>query len=482
VAASIDKTISRAGLDRDARLYALRQLALRAGVQVQDFASWRIEIESRETRVCPQPGKTICFPHAGPEVWEKLIEGRGDELPTANFDWMFAPEAALRNAIASFVVPYSSCSGEESAPLFMATDENRVVCQTDLLLSLLLVLSRAEEMSAVTRDQHGRFPGSASRAYREEFLDRPIVDEYGMALEQVLTHLMPAWRPRPRTLRVKVSHDIDLVGIPFELRPTIGHTLLRRRPLATARDLIAGVAHLQPTCLGLVKEVVSRAQRFGLRSAVYWKAAARGPYDSGYDPRHPQIRQVISWLNDQGMENGVHPGYETFSDPARLRSEVSILREVLPEDSLGGRQHYLRWSPRAWLDWEQCGLAYDSTVGYADCTGFRAGTCYPYRPWLLAQNREADLLEIPLIVMEGAAVVRMRLSPDQAFDLIRADIQRCRLVGGVFTLLWHNASLIEPRYGNLYDRVLQELSGCENFDWRQAEDLRHAGMALPACS
>ena len=46
----------------------------------------------------------------------------------------------------------------------------------------------------------------------------------------------------------------------------------------------------------------------------------------------------------------------------------------------------------AWALWEGCGLAYDSTLGYADRTGFRAGTCFPYRPWLLDAAREARCL------------------------------------------------------------------------------------------
>src|SRR5205807_6191871 len=103
----------------------------------------------------------------------------------------------------------------------------------------------------------------------------------------------------------------------------------------------------------------------------------------------------IDWLQDQGVEMGVHPGYYTFLSPDQLLQEVQSVRTVLGKSPVGGRQHYLRWCPETWLHWERCGRAYDSTVGYADAIGFRAGTCIPYRPWLPALNREANLVEIP---------------------------------------------------------------------------------------
>ena len=137
---------------------------------------------------------------------------------------------------------------------------------------------------------------------------------------------------------------------------------------------------------------------------------------------------------------------------------------------MGGRQHYLRWCPETWLHWERCGLAYDSTVGYADAIGFRAGTCIPYRPWLPALNREANLLEIPLLVMDRTLLGYMGLTEQQSLAAVLELLSRCRVVGGVFTLLWHNGSLTEPRYCRLYQKLLDALGGCGKYDWRSERD------------
>ena len=210
----------------------------------------------------------------------------------------------------------------------------------------------------------------------------------------------------------------------------------------------------------------SQSLERGLDSAVYWKGSPAGPLDTGYDPRHPQVQEVVRWLERNNVENGVHPGYETFHSRTRLQQDLDVLGQALGEQSRGGRQHYLRWSPQTWEDWEQCGLAYDSTVGYAERVGFRAGTCFPYRPWLLWLNRQAKLIEIPLVVMDCVLPYNMALSPQESLEVIRDCVKRCRCVGGVFTLLWHNGSLIEPIYGDTYEKVLDELAGEGRFDWQ----------------
>src|SRR4029077_10905602 len=235
----------------------------------------------------------------------------------------------------------------------------------------------------------------------------------------------------------------------------------RRNPSALARDCFSTVSEANPTYLSLVKRLVLLSLEHGLDSAIYWKASAAGPFDTGYDPQHPKIQRVIEWLSRQRVEWGVYPGYETYDATERLESEVGTLRKALSQKQMGGRQHYLRWSPRTWRLWENCGLSYDSTVGFADRLGFRAGTCVPYRPWLFSEDREANLIEIPLILMDCTPIDYMRLPLQDTFERIADCVVRCRLIGGVFTLLWHNTTLIEPRYGNLYMRLLEYLSGAK---------------------
>jgi len=456
--------IPRAGIS-----YAVRELARRAGIAADLYKTWRIEFDDLgfvDVYVLPGTDRRIRFAQATPQLWKELQAGN---FRTSTASWLHAP-GELSALIPDFKIPFSSADRENVGPLFTPSGADSIACPVDLPLSTLLTLSRFEETLPGPRDSHGRFSAFSSVAWREEFLHRPIVDEYGLALAQGLSFLLPGWRPPQRHLRVKLGHDVDEIGLPFSLRSTFGHALRRNRPDATIRDLFSLVTGIDTSYQMLLRRIVQLSLDCGLDSAVYWKAHNRGPYDSGYDPRHRRIASLICFFRAQGVEMGVHPSYESFDFPVRLRSEVVALRSLLGEQQLGGRQDYLRWSPQSWVHWDSLGLAYDASVGFADHIGFRAGTAYPYRPWLLSQSREAQLLEIPLLAMDSTLQGYMKLKPDQALAKLRECIARCRSVGGLFTLVWHNTRLMEPRFAGIYRTLLDDLAGSKGYDWRGVGD------------
>ena len=53
------------------------------------------------------------------------------------------------------------------------------------------MLSRYEEAVLLDRDDHDRFPATASIAYKTGFLDRPIIDEYVEILWVAMKRVWP---------------------------------------------------------------------------------------------------------------------------------------------------------------------------------------------------------------------------------------------------------------------------------------------------
>jgi glycosyltransferase involved in cell wall biosynthesis len=478
------------GISRAARCWALKELARRAGVSNDFFKSWVIEVSRGATIVHMQPGtdKQIVFRNLSQESGDDLAS---PEFRTVHARWMSFPRP-ISTAFPDLIVPYCDRAENGLHPLFRQAGANRIECFADLPASTLFTLCRVEETQQRHLDVHSRFAANMSVACRDGFFDRPVVDEWGLAFGQAIEALVPGWRPTARTLRVKISHDIDEVGVlprlrqfhrngngtswvrtgwmilPFDLRHAIKLSLEHRDPFRGAAQLLRTLAPGQPSCLGLVQTLVSADLERGLDSAVYWKASGLGPFDSGYDLRRDRIRNVIHWLQEHNVENGFHPGYATFRCPEELQVELQMLRSVFGEQPLGGRQHYLRWCPETWIDWENCGLAYDSSVGYPDRVGFRAGTCIPYRPWLLSLDREARLLEIPLLVMDSCLLDSTRVRGNESLDAVSRLIDKCRVVGGVFTLLSHNTTLRNPSFVRPYEQILDMLASSDRFDWQSS--------------
>jgi hypothetical protein len=191
------------------------------------------------------------------------------------------------------------------------------------------------------------------------------------------------------------------------------------------------------------------SERHGLRSAFYF-LAHRGdrPSDSTYLFEHPWVRSLIGHIGRRGHEVGFHPSFSTYRDAARTHEELTRLLRVaegegVRQERWGGRQHFLRWAnPDTWRNWDAAGLSYDSTLGYSEAVGFRAGTCHPYRAFDLVQRRPLDLYERPFQIMDVTLRSSMALSHDDAEGVVTDIASTCRRYGGTLGILWHNNGLL----------------------------------------
>jgi hypothetical protein len=266
----------KVGLNPHSIRYAIEQLARRAGVGDEISRSWSIDLTDREfVNVFVQPGtrKRIRFPRVSVGAWDRIQRG---SFSISSAAWMTEFDRP-HELIPDFRIPFSSSRQSELGPLFVPDSPESFTCTVDLLLSTVLTLSRFEETFPSPKDAHGRFPASASIAWQGGFLHRAIVDEYGLALEQVLTSLLPAWRPVERHLRVKLSQDVDQIGIPFSLRSAFAKTIRDRRPLSTLRDLAAPLLGTDTTYQLQLKRLGRLSVEHGLDSAIYWKSSKSGP-------------------------------------------------------------------------------------------------------------------------------------------------------------------------------------------------------------
>jgi peptidoglycan/xylan/chitin deacetylase (PgdA/CDA1 family) len=207
--------------------------------------------------------------------------------------------------------------------------------------------------------------------------------------------------------------------------------------------------------------IMDASESRGLRSAFYFIADRRaGLIDGNYSLDDPWIRGLLRRIHVRGHEIGLHTSYTTPTDGAQTRYERDRLVRVLDEegielDRLGGRQHFLRWrNPITWRNWADAGLDYDSTLGFSEEIGFRAGVCLEYPVFDLEQKRPLALRELPLAAMEVAALDRLQLGPASALEAIIELRETCRRYNGTFTLLWHNSRLVHRTERRLYLEAL----------------------------
>jgi hypothetical protein len=331
----------------------------------------------------------------------------------------------------------------------------------DIFGSAFFMLSRYEEIVIPARDNHNRFPATASLAYQAGFLDRPIVDEYVEILWAAFQCLWPALVRKARKARTVVSCDVDL---PFDFTGTLkstvyrfgGDILKRRSPALGLNNLVGNWQAWRgnnPTdrYRAAIDWIMDVNEQAGRSVAFYFIPENTDPiFDSRFDLDQPRMRALLRDIHTRGHEIGLHPGYNTYCHPDAMARSIATLRRVLEEEEidqaqLGGRQHLLRWesatTPRLW---EDNGMDYDTTLSYADQPGFRCGTCHEYQLYDVEERRPLRLRERPLIVMECTIIAKRYLGmgySDAALSLMQNYRDTCYHFGGDFTLLWHNSHL-----------------------------------------
>jgi hypothetical protein len=372
-----------------------------------------------------------------------------------------------------------AAAAEADVPvLFASVGQPRRACDLhlpiDIFGGVFFLLSRYEEaVEGAAHDRFGRFPATASLACRESFLERPLVDEYVEILWSMLSRLQPGLRRRDQRYAVHVSHDVDVpflgCGVPVGrlVRGAAGDLLVRRSPARAVRRLASRMLRRPDIDPGNTFAFLMEAgERAGIVADFYFMATDGAcPLDATYGLEDPEIRGLFAAIHARGHRIGLHPGFETFLDAARTRDEFERLRRScdrlgIRQDRWGGRQHYLRWrNPDTWQNWDDAGLDYDASVGFADHVGFRAGTCREFPVFNLLTSRPLELREKPLVAMDRTLLdpSYMGLSAVACRARMQGLAATCRRFGGTLSILWHNTSLLTAADRRLYADVLEAI-------------------------
>jgi hypothetical protein len=366
--------------------------------------------------------------------------------------------------------------GPRPVPATMVSAEDDAVrVGVDVLGSAFFMLTRYEEVVVGARDVYGRFPATSSVAYREGFVGAPIVDAYVDLMWSALRRLWPRLERRPRSFRLALTHDVDdpLASLgrtaPRLARQLAADALIRRDPALAAQRVRSWAAlrrgdyRLDP--YNTFDFLMDVSERHGIAGAFYFLATEEASTRNGpYTLEHPWARSLIATIHRRGHEIGYHAGFDTYRDAERTGEEFRRLRTAASEIGVsqsrwGGRQHYLRWeSPTTWANWEQAGLDYDSTVGFADKVGFRVGTCHEFPTFHVRERRTLRLRERPLLVMDRTLFDYMQLSAEAAQDAVLEVARECRRAAGTLTLLWHNSTLPMAKQRRWYEALVEALT------------------------
>ncbi len=188
-----------------------------------------------------------------------------------------------------------------------------------------------------------------------------------------------------------------------------------------------------------------RPGRKGKGKAPACRAARYGAHD---------VADSIAEIAAAGSEVGLH-GIDAWVDSSSGREELEAIRQISGRAEIGSRMHWLYFDENAPSVLEKAGIAYDSTIGYKETVGFRAGTTQAYKP-LCAER----LLELPLHAMDTALFypAYLGLSSQDAAKVLDRLADQAERFGGCLIINWHDRSLAPERlWYACYRHLLDDL-------------------------
>ena len=166
------------------------------------------------------------------------------------------------------------------------------------------------------------------------------------------------------------------------------------------------------------------------------------------------LADTICRLRAAGCEVGLH-GIDAWLDSASGREELEEVRRLTGVSEIGVRMHWLYYNEKSPAVLEKAEATYDSTIGYNETVGYRAGTTQAYKPLEVGR-----LLELPMHVMDTALfyLSYLGLSPRKASARLCQMADNVVQFGGCLTVNWHDRSLAPERlWGGCYRDLINEL-------------------------
>lgn len=329
---------------------------------------------------------------------------------------------------------------------------NTIRCGIDIFASSFFMLTRWEETVEKLRDTYGRYPANKSTACKNNFLNRPIVNEYVEFLWNMLKKLGYNGKRKERFFDIKLTHDVDFVYNPY--KNLMGDLIKRKKPSLFLKK----ISHFMKTKLhNPFSFFMDLSEKNNTTSYFYLMSTDSGMrYDTDYYLNSKLFKNRLSEIKKRGHAVGFHPGYYTHEDPKTWRAEKDVLEHVLQAEVTEGRQHYLRMNMNKTLSiWEDNDMSTDLTLGYAQKEGFRCGTGDAFSVFDFTKRKKYRLKEQPLIIMDNTLQFYQNYTPEQAKSVIQDFIYIGKKYKTCITFLFHPMIFFDDWIG--YDEVYRSI-------------------------
>lgn len=324
----------------------------------------------------------------------------------------------------------------------------------DLLAAVFYLLSRYEEYLPHTTDQFGRYAATNALAFKEGFLDRPLINEWIELWRDELQERFPTAAFHRPSFRFIPTYDIDML-YSYRGKPWW------RNFGGAVRDLLKG----QVSAAWYRWRVLCGKERdpydaYEWLDALHLYCRAKPIYfflvaqqQLGFDKNLPTsykpFQELIRYYASV-YKIGLHPSWRSSVDAGNgvLKEEKEWLEVVADIDIERSRQHFIKFTlPNGYRRLIELGIRQEYSMGYGTTNGFRASVASSFFWYDLERECSTPLRIYPFCFMDANSFFQQGLTPQQGYTELMKYYAAVKKVKGCFITIWHNSFLgTDPMY------------------------------------
>jgi hypothetical protein len=336
----------------------------------------------------------------------------------------------------------------------------------DIFAATFFLISRYEEYLPHEKDAYGRFLHTSSVAFREGFLDQPLVNIWLQEFKNALLQKFPQLKFKRREFANAITYDVDIAysyvhkGLWRNLGGTIRSLLRGKWSLVKERWQVLFKTRKDPfDCF----EWLDALHLYCRIKPYYFFLVARKPsrYDKNVSTSAHPFQELIEYYSST-YTVGIHPSWQSNDDASLLKEEMEWLEVIGDKKITSSRQHYLRFSlPETYRRLIDGGIEKEFSMGYGTINGFRASVSTPFNWYDLEKEEETHLAVHPFCFMDANAFYESKSSPKEAYEELMKYYDAVKKVNGMFITVWHNHLLGSDRrtvgWSQMFELFMKEV-------------------------
>lgn len=333
----------------------------------------------------------------------------------------------------------------------------------DIFAASFYLISRYEEYLPHVKDIHQRYTAEESLAFKNNFLEKPVVDIWAYKLLNLIKEKFPNYNYTSREYSYISTIDIDN-AFAYKHKSLIRglggfFKDLFQFKIFNVWDRFAVVFRIKKDPFDTFNKIIEIKKQYNIRTIFFFLIADYTTFDTNVSASKNKFRLLIKSMVDYARV-GLHPSYFSMQNPALLKKEKKRLENITNMPIMRSRQHYLRFSlPETYQHLIDLEITEDYSMGYASNVGFRAGTCTPFYFYDLDFEIQTPLKIFSFALMDTTLNDYMRLTPKQSLGKIRDLKNEVHAVNGTFITLFHNEALSNylrwKGWSRLYDLMVK---------------------------